>query len=77
MHIPALVIGHQSDRIHPFHDAEQLADRLPDARLLQARSVLELRLRPERLTGEIAQFLDAVWDTASTSTPSRSRPRAS
>ena len=62
MHIPALVIGHQSDRIHPFHDAEQLARRLPDARLVQAKSVLELRLRPERLTGEIAQFLDAVWD---------------
>jgi pimeloyl-ACP methyl ester carboxylesterase len=67
MHIPALVIGHRSDRIHPFHDAEQLADRLPDARLLQAASVLELRLKPERLTGEIAQFLDAVWDTPSSS----------
>ena len=67
MHIPALVIGHRSDRIHPFHDAEQLADRLPYARLLQAASVLELRLKPERLTGEIAQFLDAVWDTPSSS----------
>jgi pimeloyl-ACP methyl ester carboxylesterase len=77
MHIPALVIGHRSDRIHPVNDAEQLADRLPDARLLQAKSVLELRLRPERLTGEIAQFLDAVWDTAATSTRSRSRRQAS
>ena len=77
MHVPALVIGHRSDRIHPFNDAEQLADRLPDARLLQAKSVMELRLRPERLTGEIAQFLDAVWDTAATSTRSRSRRRAS
>lgn len=76
MHIPALVIGHRSDRIHPFNDAEQLADRLPDARLLQAKSVMELRLRPERLTGEIAQFLDAVWDTATTTTGSRSRRRA-
>jgi pimeloyl-ACP methyl ester carboxylesterase len=77
MHVPALVIGHRSDRIHPFHDAEQLADRLPDARLLQATSVLELRLRPDRLTGEIAQFLDAVWDTPATSTRTRSRSRAS
>src|SRR5665213_970968 len=25
MDIPALVIGHQVDRLHPFHDAEQLA----------------------------------------------------
>jgi hypothetical protein len=38
---------------------------------------LELRLRPERLTGEIAQFLDAVWDPAATSTRTRSRRRAS
>jgi pimeloyl-ACP methyl ester carboxylesterase len=77
MHVPALVIGHRSDRIHPFNDAEQLAARLPDARLLQAKSVMELRLRPERLTGEISQFLDAVWDTAATGTRSRSRRRAS
>jgi pimeloyl-ACP methyl ester carboxylesterase len=77
MHIPALVIGHRSDRIHPFHDAEQLAHRLPDARLLQAKSVMELRMRPERLTGEIAQFLDAVWGTASTSTRTGPRRQAS
>ncbi|HEY6623507.1 MAG TPA: alpha/beta hydrolase [Acidimicrobiales bacterium] len=70
MNIPALVVGHQSDRIHPFHDAEQLARRLPDARLVQAKSMFELRLRPERLTGEIAQFLDAVWDREGTSTRS-------
>ena len=62
MDIPALVIGHQVDRIHPFHDAEQLARRLPQGRLIQANSVLELRMHPERLTGEIAQFLDEVWD---------------
>ncbi|MGA7418647.1 MAG: alpha/beta hydrolase [Acidimicrobiales bacterium] len=70
MNIPALVVGHQSDRIHPFHDAEQLARRLPDARLVQAKSVFELRLRPGRLTGEIAQFLDAVWEREGTSTRS-------
>ena len=29
MDVPALVIGHQVDRLHPFHDAEQLARRLP------------------------------------------------
>lgn len=34
MNVPALVIGHQIDRLHPFHDAEQLAKRLPDGRLL-------------------------------------------
>jgi pimeloyl-ACP methyl ester carboxylesterase len=59
--VPALVIGHQVDRIHPFHDAEQLAKRLPDGRLLQANSVLELRVNPGRLTDEIAQFLTDAW----------------
>ena len=62
MDIPALVIGHQVDRIHPFHDAEQLARRLPRGQLVQANSVLELRVHPERLTGQIAKFLDEAWD---------------
>jgi pimeloyl-ACP methyl ester carboxylesterase len=61
MEMPALVIGHEVDRIHPFHDAEQLARRLPEGQLVQANSLLELRMRPERLTGEIAKFLDGVW----------------
>ena len=34
---------------------------LPNARLLRADSLLELRLSPERLTGEIAGFLDECW----------------
>jgi pimeloyl-ACP methyl ester carboxylesterase len=61
MDVPALVIGHQVDRLHPFHDAEQLARRLPDGQLLQARSVLELRVSPGRLTDQIGQFLEAAW----------------
>jgi pimeloyl-ACP methyl ester carboxylesterase len=61
MAVPALVIGHRSDGVHPFHDAEQLADRLPEARLVQARSIFELRVRPERLTGEIVALLDEAW----------------
>ena len=62
MDMPAMVIGHQVDRIHPFHDAEQLARRLPQGQLVQANSVLELRVRPERLTEEIGTFLSAAWD---------------
>ena len=49
MDIPAMVIGHQVDRIHPFHDAEQLARRLPRGQLVQANSVLKLQ-RPSRTT---------------------------
>ena len=55
------MIGHRHDVVHPFSDAGDLADELPDARLLQADSIVELRLAPERLTGEIAAFLDECW----------------
>jgi pimeloyl-ACP methyl ester carboxylesterase len=61
MTTPALVIGHQHDLVHPFSDAGELAAELPDARLLQASSLLELRVAPARLTREIADFLDACW----------------
>jgi pimeloyl-ACP methyl ester carboxylesterase len=58
---PALIIGHDRDPVHPFSDADALLDELRDARLLRADSILELRLEPERLTGEIAAFLDGCW----------------
>jgi pimeloyl-ACP methyl ester carboxylesterase len=58
---PTLVIGHQFDIVHPFSDAGMLAEELPNARLLQANSIVELRLAPDRLTGEIAAFLDECW----------------
>jgi hypothetical protein len=49
-----------------------LADELPNARLVEASSLLELRLTPERLTGEIASFIDDCWRPA----PGQSRPAA-
>jgi pimeloyl-ACP methyl ester carboxylesterase len=58
---PALVIGHPRDPIHPFSDADGLAREMPNARLLDANSIIELRLWPERLTGEIATFIDQCW----------------
>jgi pimeloyl-ACP methyl ester carboxylesterase len=58
---PALVLGHPRDAIHPFSDAKMLAEELPNGRLLEADSLYELRLRPERLTNEIAAFLDECW----------------
>jgi len=64
--MPALVIGHRSDRLHPFGDASRLARQLPRARLLQAHSIFELRLHPGRLTAEIADFCDQVWSEHST-----------
>jgi hypothetical protein len=47
--------------VHPFSDAGMLAEELPNGRLLEADSILELRLAPERLTAEIADFIDACW----------------
>lgn len=61
MDVPALVIGHRSDLIHPFTDADHLTRQLPNARLLEARSILELRVTPHRLTAHIAEFLAEAW----------------
>ena len=58
---PALVIGHRRDPVHPFSDSGMLVDEMPNARLLEADSIIELRMSPERLTGEIADFLDECW----------------
>jgi pimeloyl-ACP methyl ester carboxylesterase len=58
---PALILGHGRDPVHPFSDAGMLAKEMPNARLLEAESLVELRMKPERLTGEIAGFLDELW----------------
>jgi hypothetical protein len=50
---------------HPFSDARSLTGQVPWAELVQARTPLELRLRPRRLTSEIAAFLDRVWNKGS------------
>ena len=60
---PALVIGHKIDFIHPFTDADHLARQLRHARLVEAHSIVELRVSPQRLTGEIASFRDDAWAT--------------
>jgi pimeloyl-ACP methyl ester carboxylesterase len=67
-----LVIGHRRDPLHPFNDAGTLAEELPNARLLEASSILELRVAPKRLTGEIADFLDECWRPR----PAERKPRA-
>jgi pimeloyl-ACP methyl ester carboxylesterase len=59
---PALVLGHRADLIHPFSDAAALVRQMPDARLVEARSIVELRLHPGRLVGEIERFLAEVWE---------------
>ncbi len=63
---PTLVLGHQRDPVHPFSDAGMLAKEMPNARLIEANSLVELRTQPERLTEEIAAFLDEIWATPRT-----------
>ena len=58
---PALVIGHPRDPVHPFSDADMLAQELPNGTLLYADSIVELRVRPARLTAEIGEFVDRCW----------------
>jgi pimeloyl-ACP methyl ester carboxylesterase len=68
-----LVIGHYRDPIHPFSDSDMLVRELPNARLVQASSVLELRLTPERLTGEIVEFVERCFKPKSRASGGRRR----
>lgn len=70
-----LVIGHRRDPVHPFSDAGMLAEELPNSRLIEASSLVELRLKPARLTDEIAGFLDEVWASRSRRRRSASGPK--
>jgi pimeloyl-ACP methyl ester carboxylesterase len=61
MEQPTLVIGHHADPLHPFSDSGMLVEELPNARLIEASSILEWRISPKRLDHELAVFLDEVW----------------
>jgi pimeloyl-ACP methyl ester carboxylesterase/acyl-CoA-binding protein len=62
---PALVIGHAGDWLHNLEDSRALSEELPNGRLITAKSILELRLRPGRLMPEILAFLrEANGDAA-------------
>lgn len=58
---PALVVGHGRDPIHPFADAEMLAEELVDARFVEARSILEWGVAPERLDAVAIGFVEQCW----------------
>lgn len=68
---PALVVGHPRDPLHPFSDSGMLLEELSGASLIEANSILEWRINPQRLTGELALFLDGVWGR-----PKRRRKRS-
>lgn len=57
IHTPALVIGHRFDPVHPIEDDLGLVEEVANGRFLPARSILELRQRPQRLAPAIADFV--------------------
>lgn len=59
--VPALIMGHMRDILHPISDAESLHRRLQGSELMQANSFFELRFAPNRLSDRIADFADEVW----------------
>lgn len=58
---PTLIVGHHRDPLHPFSDSGMLLEELPNARLVEANSILEWRLNPDRLNDELSDFLEEVW----------------
>ena len=60
---PALIVGHPRDPIHPFADAAMLSRELANAEFVQASSLFEWRVRPERLNQKAAEFALRCWQT--------------
>lgn len=58
---PTMIIGHPNDALHPFTDAEKLSKQIPAAQFVAADSIFELRSKPERLSGLIAEFVAQAW----------------
>ena len=59
--VPALVVGHPADPIHPAADAAMLAAEMPNATFVKAKSILEWRIAPERLDALAAEFALKAW----------------
>jgi pimeloyl-ACP methyl ester carboxylesterase len=60
--VPALVVGHPRDPVHPAADAAMLAEELVSCRFVEAASIVEWRRHPDRLNGEAVDFLRTCWD---------------
>jgi pimeloyl-ACP methyl ester carboxylesterase len=59
---PAMVVGHPRDPIHPAADAAMLAEEMPDSRFVEARGILEWRLRPGRLNALTSEFVTECFE---------------
>jgi pimeloyl-ACP methyl ester carboxylesterase len=61
---PTLIVGHTRDPLHPLSDSGMLAEELANATLVEANSIVEWRLKPQRLDAELAAFLESLWAPA-------------
>lgn len=61
---PTLIVGHTRDPLHPLSDSGMLAEELENATLVEANSIVEWRLKPQRLDAELAAFLQSLWAPA-------------
>lgn len=61
LEMPALVVGHARDPIHPAADAAMLAEEMPASRFVQAHNILEWRFWPERLNTIAAEFVEECF----------------
>ena len=59
--VPALVVGHPFDPLRPLADAEALAEELPQATFLRARTPFEWRFNPERLDRAAVGLAVGSW----------------
>lgn len=76
IHQPVLAIGHVGDPMHALADARAMRRHMPDVEVLVAQSMLELRLRPERLRPRILEFLRRVPKDGAALPTARKRLRA-
>jgi pimeloyl-ACP methyl ester carboxylesterase len=65
---PTLIVGHTRDPLHPFSDSGMLAEELDNATLIEASSIVEWRLKPQRLDAELAAFLQGLWSPVASAT---------
>ena len=56
-----MVVGHPADPIHPAADAAMLAEEMPNATFVRARSILEWRFWPDRLNRAAVEFAQDCW----------------
>jgi pimeloyl-ACP methyl ester carboxylesterase len=61
LEMPALVVGHTRDPIHPAADAAMLAEEMPASHFVQAKNILEWRFWPDRLNGVAADFVEECY----------------